>query len=132
MQAIYDSGTMRDVLIDWGESCMGKENPDAEGVYYIDGFGAFGGVLRGVAGVEYKSHSVKLSPHLPAEMSSYKQLRPYYWGGKELFMQIEGTGTQVCEVLVNGKAVPGALAGNSALLEWDLLPEKAEILFKRV
>ncbi|MBO5791722.1 MAG: hypothetical protein J6S54_04540 [Lentisphaeria bacterium] len=132
MQAIYDSGTMRDLLIDWGESCMGKENPDAEGVYYIDGFGAFGGVLRGVAGVEYKSHSVKLSPHLPAEMSSYKQLRPYYWGGKELFMQVEGTGTQVCEVLVNGKAVPGSLTGNSVLLEWDSLPEKAEILFKRV
>ena len=131
MRELYDTGSMRDLMVDYGKSFMGSENPDAADAYYIDGFGAFGGLLRGVAAVEYKSSSVKIAPRFPADMASYKQLRPYYWGGKELFVQLEGTGTRITEVLVNGKVLSGALEGDAVVLDWESTPEKAEILFKR-
>jgi cellobiose phosphorylase len=120
---------MRDLMDDYGKSFWGDFNPDAADAYYIDGFGTFGGILRGVAGLEYQAHAVKLTPHLPPEISSYTQLRPYYWGKKELSLKVEGQGSTVNEIFVNGKPVQGE--GNSVTLDYASLPEKAEILFCR-
>ena len=130
MRNIYDSGTMRDVMSDYGKSFIGAFNPDVPDAYYIDGFGTFGGLLRGVAGLEYKANAITLTPHFPAELSSYKQLRPYYWGQKELYLRIEGQGDSLKEAFVNGKPLP--LEGNSVSITYATLPEKAEIFFKRV
>ena len=129
MRDIYDTGTMRDVMDDYGRHPMGADNPDAPDAYYIDGFGTFGGFLRGVAGLEYRANSLTLTPAFPAEVTSYKQNFPYYWGKKELYLRLEGAGSSIKEAFVNGKPLP--LTGGTVSISYDDLPEKAEILFKR-
>jgi hypothetical protein len=42
---------------------------------------------------------------------------------------VEGKGENVKEIFVNGKACPGE--GNSVTLDYESLPDKAEILFTR-
>ena len=131
MRNIYQSGMMRDMMDDYGKSVQGDYTPEAAGTYYIDGFGALGGWLRGIFEVRYGADTVALSPHLPENMSSYVQNLPYYWGNKELYLKVTGTGSTVTGLKVNGQELSAALNGNLAVIKFDDLPEKAEIEFIR-
>lgn len=130
MRSIHNSGSMRDVMFDYGTAFSIPGNPDAPNAYYIDGYGAFGGLLRGLFEVEYFASSVKLIPHIPPEAEHFQQFAPYRWGSKKLYCHIKNAGSKTVKVTVNGQ--PYDITGNGAVIKYsDLSGENAEIIFER-
>ena len=131
MLAVHDSGTMRDVMDDYGRQAPGANNPEKSGTFYIDGFGAFAGLLRGLFEVENLASDTALTPHLPEEIGSYVQHIPYFRGGKRIFPRVTGCGSRVCGIRVNGKPFAAPCREGRFLFDWETLPETAEIEFLR-
>ena len=129
LRETYHTGTFRDTKTDYGKSYIGPGNPDAVGVYYVDGFGTFGSLLRGLFEVNYTASSVGLIPHLPPEMSEYRQNVPYRWGAKLIYPEVMGKGSKIVSASVNGTPVP--LTGQGVVLDYAALPDEAHVAFAR-
>ena len=132
LRETYKTGTFRDTRGDYGRCYFGANNPgnpDKEGVYYIDGFGTFGSLLRGLFEVKFNASSVELYPHLPSEISEYKQQVPYRWGEKCIYPEVIGNGSTIISANVNGKNIP--LTGNGVAIDYDELPIEAHVAFTR-
>ena len=131
MLAVHDSGTMRDVMDDYGRQAPGANNPEKSGTFYIDGFGAFAGLLRGLFEVEYLASGIALLPHLPETVTSYVQRVPFFWGGKRILPHVMGSGNTVRGVRVNGEPRGVECREGRFVFGWEALPETAEIEFLR-
>lgn len=131
MRSIHESGTMRDVMADYGRTPAGRCNPDAPDAYYVDGYGTFGALFRGLFEVVYSADQISLTPHLPPEMNSYLQKQPIFWGEKKIFPKITGCGGSVAKVLVNKKNVPLSCDNGRIELDYGSLPTEAEVEFCR-
>ncbi len=131
MLAVHDSGTMRDVMDDYGRQAPGANNPEKSGTFYIDGFGAFAGLLRGLFEVEYLASGVALLPHLPEEIGSYVQHVPFFRGGKRILPRVTGCGNTVREARVNGEPCDAPFREGRFFFPGETLPDTAEIEFLR-
>ena len=131
MLAVHDTGTMRDVMDDYGRRAPGGNNPEKSGTFYIDGFGAFAGLLRGLFEAEYLASEIALAPHLPENITSYVQRVPLFWGGKRIFPRVTGSGNAVRGIRVNGKPCAPERREGRFLFGWEKLSETAEIEFLR-
>ncbi|MCQ2397304.1 MAG: hypothetical protein MJ106_06375 [Lentisphaeria bacterium] len=131
MRDIHATGTLRDVMDDYGRQTLGEYNPDTEGAFYIDGFGTFGGFLRGLFAIRFRANTMELAPHLPAEMTSYKQIYPLRWGDRRISLVVTGAGSSVSQILLNGTPFAATYRNNRFAFPFDALVQENTIEFVR-
>lgn len=90
-----------------------------------DAFGPATALLRGLFEYVYAADSLTLVPHVPAGITSLRQLDPVRWGGKRLSLSTRGTGP-VTAVSVNGREWAGFDARSIRFAAGDL-PGEARI-----
>lgn len=69
-----------------------------------DCFGAPGGFLRGLFEYIYTSDGLRLYPHIPTGITSIQQKFPVYFGGKKIYVSVNGSGN-ITSVKVNGQPI---------------------------
>ncbi len=99
--ALYDTGTFRDVMADYGRLDPRTFNSD-DGALYIDGFAFFAAELRGLFEYKYTADFLVVNPHIPFETTSYQQLSPIRFGSHDLYITIKGAGKKTIYATLNG------------------------------
>jgi hypothetical protein len=66
-----------------------------------DCWGAPGGLLRGLFQYDYRADGMRIRPHLPPEITYYRQKWPVMFGDTEVYITVTGTGT-VTSAMANG------------------------------
>jgi hypothetical protein len=127
MLEIYKSGSMRDVMDNFGAEFPGSYNPEEKNVAYIDGFGVFGAALRGLFEYEYRADSLIIRPHFPGDVTEFCQKMPVRFGEKKIFPRFVSRGKAgIAEVKINGESID-SFDESSVFLEYESLPENSEI-----
>ncbi len=90
-----------------------------------DAFGPATALLRGLFEYLYAADALTLVPHVPAGITSLRQLDPVRWGEKRLFLSTRGTGP-VTAVSVNERPWT-AFDPQSIRFAYDDLPDEARI-----
>lgn len=67
-----------------------------------DCWGAPGGFLRGLFEYIYTADGLRLYPHIPSGITTLQQKFPVYFGGKEIYISVNGSGS-ISSVKVNGR-----------------------------
>ncbi len=91
----------------------------------IDNFAIPAGMLRGVFDVKYDHAGISFTANLPDEMNRYTQKCPYYFGDKQLYFTVTGTG-KILGFYLNG-TFHAAADSKNLHISFEELPEKAYI-----
>ena len=75
-----------------------------------DGWGAPGGLLRGLFEYDYHANSLRIRPHLPPEITRYVQKFPVWFGKTKIWISVTGTGSVTS---VQGTPVTAELGKNN-------------------
>jgi len=90
-----------------------------------DCWGAPGGFLRGLFEYEYKADGMRIYPHIPEKITQLQQKFPVYFGKKQIYIAVNGTGS-ITSVLVNGKKMED-FDPKSVFLKMNAEPEIVRI-----
>ena len=124
---LYAKGYRCDVMDDFGTACAGAYNPEVKGVMYIDGFAVYGAGLRGLFEYNYTAESLMLYPHIPEDISAYRQQIPAWFGTKKIYPALINKGNAaITGVTINGKAT-ACFSENTVALKYEQLPDEANV-----
>ena len=127
MFELYAKGYRRDVMDNFGTAFAGAYNPEVAGAAYIDGFAVYGAGLRGLFEYNYTAESLMLHPHVPDEISEYRQQIPAWFGTKKIYPAFINKGNAVITgVTINNKETP-CFSGNAVELKYEQLPHEAKV-----
>lgn len=90
-----------------------------------DCWGAPGGFLRGLFEFIYTAEGLELFPHIPPGITTLQQKFPVYFGNKEIYISVSGSGN-ISSVNVNGQSL-NKFTEQSVFLSMDERPETVYI-----